>query len=902
MLITALVLSAIPRAVGQADETYVIHFSGLSAEHEGAAGWNADGSGPEPAAIGHLIPFPEFGNQYYYIASRDYDGIDPEPGASGGHFTSDVTGFPLFMQALAEQGFDIGQLTMKYGLTTLGPDQEGVDWMVIADYHHSLYYDNPISFFLDGNLILQGTCGFTDMYVRDSPLADWKSETGFLKPDSAWATDDVEALKLVGRAFLEDLAGEEIRVIFTDITGIAGIGVTGNGRDGAFFSVNGYIEKGLPGLPYIGLAADHQGMAGWNADGTGPEPAKDGHTDQLYYTASRDYDLIDPDPNAAFGHLISGMKGFLNFKLQMEYLGYAPEQVVCKQGLASLGNDIFESDWGYESGSTYWCNYYDNDYRLQLDGEDLIKGLIDTSHSLLNAFPYYWWIEATYDQPRDHSALSSPDARILAAAFLKDLEGRKLNNDVQKLTSATGSFEGNGRYDGAYYNVTEARFVAMYYDGCTFIQQDSLMSGLEDHTTWTLEHSPYFLDNDLVITEGHTLFIEPGVHIGIRGPYNIDVQGRILAQGDEEQGIMFTRSNPLVEWNSISFDDPTDTRQSVFQYCTFEHSHSIKASPENSGGAVGVIDHDSLLFSYCNFKHNLVDRPGEYPPSGGAVALWGSSPVIEYCTFFDNKAELGGAIICYLESDPVIRYSLFHGNNAVDDGGAIELFESSYPVFENNTFSENHAGGNGGGIDIYECNGDSVMLVNNILWNNGSMFIGAQLSVTSASNVVSLKFNDIEGGLEGIGPNGTSHFFYAESNIDDDPEFCGGGFLQPFNLSTTSPCFQTGMNGENIGALDTGCIATNVQEMVRHENQLIFYPNPVSDGYLTVEMKIHVKGFVNLSIFNLTGEKVAEPVKGYYDEGLQQVTMNVERLPAGIYVGRLTIENQIFTSRFIRIR
>jgi len=36
-------------------------------------------------------------------------------------------------------------------------------------------------------------------------------------------------------------------------------------------------------------------------------------------------------------------------------------------------------DWGFEGGTDYWCNYYDLDYLLELDGELLIKGMIDTS-------------------------------------------------------------------------------------------------------------------------------------------------------------------------------------------------------------------------------------------------------------------------------------------------------------------------------------------------------------------------------------------------------------------------------------------------------------------------------------------------------------------------------------------
>ena len=55
-----------------------IPFEGLAADHEGAAAWNADGTGPDPAGYGHPHPFG-WPSSLYYGASRDYDDIDPIP-------------------------------------------------------------------------------------------------------------------------------------------------------------------------------------------------------------------------------------------------------------------------------------------------------------------------------------------------------------------------------------------------------------------------------------------------------------------------------------------------------------------------------------------------------------------------------------------------------------------------------------------------------------------------------------------------------------------------------------------------------------------------------------------------------------------------------------------------------
>ncbi|HPE58353.1 MAG TPA: hypothetical protein PK904_18250 [Bacteroidales bacterium] len=95
-----------------------IQFEGLYSQGEGALGWNADGSGPEPAATGH-------NGIYYYTASRDY--IDSGT-SSGGRLMNNINGFPLFAQALADNGYTPDQVTFSFGLADMGDDIQGIDW------------------------------------------------------------------------------------------------------------------------------------------------------------------------------------------------------------------------------------------------------------------------------------------------------------------------------------------------------------------------------------------------------------------------------------------------------------------------------------------------------------------------------------------------------------------------------------------------------------------------------------------------------------------------------------------------------------------------------------------------------------------------------------------------------
>lgn len=56
----------------------------------------------------------------YYLASCDYDGIDPDSSAAICHFTDSAKGFPNLEIQLAYRGYTIEQLKLKSGIATLG--------------------------------------------------------------------------------------------------------------------------------------------------------------------------------------------------------------------------------------------------------------------------------------------------------------------------------------------------------------------------------------------------------------------------------------------------------------------------------------------------------------------------------------------------------------------------------------------------------------------------------------------------------------------------------------------------------------------------------------------------------------------------------------------------------------
>ncbi|MCK5840236.1 MAG: hypothetical protein KAG99_10325, partial [Bacteroidales bacterium] len=593
-----------------------IPIQGLAVDHEGVAAWDADGSGPEPAAYGHTHPFG-WGSSLYYSASRDYKDIDPDPDAAMCHFLDDITGFPLFVQALADNGFLPGQVKVKHGLLDEKNDIEGEDWFTFNNMHYQNRYDGYYHIELNGELMISGYSNNFN-YCISSTGTFFQVKSSFTLPFDASENSSLEVQEVAG-AFLDDMDGEQLRFV-CDTCPPAGEGFGGNGRiNGAYFEiVSGYLEKSQPELPHVGLAADHQGLAGWDADGTGPEPEAYGHTftyggttwETPYYTASRDYDSIDPNPNAALCHITDNTTGFTNLEIQMAYRGFTMDQLKVKAGLSTLGNDEEGIDWGI-NGSIHWYNHYGTTVTIEIAGEPILEYLIDTNYSGYDMdIPNEdWWSFSTCSPVTDISANASADAQYVAISLLKDIGSQSMKSYMEG--HYVGAFSGNGRVGGAFYQLDAGFFTLGEAFGTSVAAGN--VSGL-----WEADKSPYMIEGDLIVPDGETLTIQPGVTVAFRGPWRILVNGCVNAEGTAEENIIFTHSNPTVLWDGFDYyNTPATNDASIFNYCTFEYGYAQRPEPLSSGGAFAIMDFDKLKFTNCIFQHNLADKPGAtYDPTG----------------------------------------------------------------------------------------------------------------------------------------------------------------------------------------------------------------------------------------------------------------------------------------------
>lgn len=896
-----------------------IQVQGLIADNEGAASWNADGSGPEPYGVGHST-------FTYYIASRDY--VNPSA-AAGAHVTSIGTDFPLFAQALTDNGFTPGQVIVKLGLASLGNDLEGEDWFTFGNEHHLNFYPISTLMTINDEPMISGITNYMMFNYGASTGWTWQMESNFFVAADASGNSSA-AVKAVAAAFLLDVAGHELRFNFQSLGST--VPFTGNGRNGSYRNISGNIEKGRPELAFQGLAVNHEGFAGWDADGTGPEPKRDGHSSQKYYVASRDYDDIDPDPNAGFARLLGeNGSGFQNFALQLQYRGFTPEQVKFKMGLRDLGEDVEGEDWSYNY-PIHAVNFYHSDITAEINGEKVFGFVCDTARTYQNSNnpALGWWGTSAITSVYDASENSSEAIQAIAASFFKDMQNRQIQTVTTLSTYANETFSGNGRIGGGFWQINEAKMVAMPMKGTQVLPGD--VSG-----HWTMDGHPYTVNGDITIPDGQTLTIDPGVWVKFSDRILFNVEGTIIAAGDScNTGcIVFTAVNPELGWGHIGFDNtPNSNSTSVFKHCIFEYGSAPQAVPYNSGyncgGALAIRNYNNIIIENCLFHHNRALYDAYYPASGGAIALWTSNPEIRNCIFMDNTARCAGGIEAAFESSPNIANCLFINNKSLrtntNGGGAINIFSSSSPVLLNNTFVNNHSNFQGGAIEIY--NGSNPVFINNIFWNNTAPQYNEIFISTNNCNV-DFKYNDIEGGQAGIGPNGIGTGVY-ENNIDADPVFADALALD-YQLGAGSPCIDAGIpdvtglnlpwidllgncriwdggvNGAivDMGPYEYGSIPCVVGiEKINPGNsafELTNYPNPFT-GSTTIEFSLTAAAVVTISIYNHLGQLVTSLLNERLTAGIHRAGWNADNLPEGVYLCRLQMDHQTFTQRMIKIR
>ncbi|MBN1124226.1 MAG: hypothetical protein JXA82_04400 [Sedimentisphaerales bacterium] len=160
---------------------------------------------------------------------------------------------------------------------------------------------------------------------------------------------------------------------------------------------------------------------------------------------------------------------------------------------------------------------------------------------------------------------------------------------------------------------------------------------------------------------------------------------------------------------------------------------------------------------------NFVDNVG---PDGGAISASEGSLTIRDSQFLNNHASWHGGAIDNWFNEVVIHRCLFANNQCDIEGGAIHSFNNRLSL-ENATLVNNSAESRGGALASSHF---AELDVANSIFRSNSAQDGNHLWVWDNTKV-SIRFSNLEGGMNGISIDSADNLTWGDVNMDVDPLF-----------------------------------------------------------------------------------------------------------------------------------
>ncbi|MFC2136827.1 LamG-like jellyroll fold domain-containing protein, partial [Bacteroidota bacterium] len=325
-------------------------------------------------------------------------------------------------------------------------------------------------------------------------------------------------------------------------------------------------------------------------------------------------------------------------------------------------------------------------------------------------------------------------------------------------------------------------------------------------TTDTLLQDTVYISDTVWIDNGVTVQIDPGTIISALGPYPIHVEGRLLAEGNTTDSILFTSYDTTglsdythQGWGIVFDSTALSNDSSKFSHCIFEYGGG---NGDLLGGAIQVTYFNKVLITNSFFRDNGSEN-------GGAIFVDTSDITISNSIFSNNYAVFGGAI--FQVSNKVKYINNIICNNEAGNGGGLLIWSDDSSLLINNTIVNNYAtntleDGIGGGLQLEFPS--HVQFYNNIIWGNFADYAGNQIHFGAMIASPSFFNNDIEGGSGGF--DGAPSYDAYDNNIDSDPIFVNpsagfgrsyDGSLADWSLKDSSMCINLGKADFNTDSL-----------------------------------------------------------------------------------------------------
>jgi parallel beta-helix repeat protein len=372
-----------------------------------------------------------------------------------------------------------------------------------------------------------------------------------------------------------------------------------------------------------------------------------------------------------------------------------------------------------------------------------------------------------------------------------------------------------------------------------------ISGSITTNTTWTVANSPYIIVDDVLVDNGTTLTIDPGVTVKFDGLYSIVINGTLKATGTAVKPIIFTsnQSSPAKgDWNRIRLHGKNNT----MDFCEISYGHyPLYIMGEDSNNTIfncrvsnNTGDGIYIKRSSKNLIHNTTVTNSF---SNGITLLESQYNTINNSYFSSNKA-----FGIYLRSSA--NNSIINTNTYSNDGGGIELGLSSDNItmhnvnvyqnddtgidFNGNGFNEvtdSHINDNTGpGVDLGGSSFDN--LINNTEIDNN---VGAGIELDNAKyvDIVGCNIHDNQGEAGIYSDKTVRHINVTNTKIlnnkEDGIEVFGGYKLNVTNSNISGNLFDgIKINGSKI---IENCYIFNCSISNNGYNGIHFYS--ISDYY-----------------------------------------------------------------------
>jgi predicted outer membrane repeat protein len=336
------------------------------------------------------------------------------------------------------------------------------------------------------------------------------------------------------------------------------------------------------------------------------------------------------------------------------------------------------------------------------------------------------------------------------------------------------------------------------------------------------------VDNELLnIGAGMTVvFVTTGADLIINGTGSLSAIGSvgniITFTADHDNDSNYGESGE--RWGHIVFNDPSESNQSLFEYCILEYGDVRLGSNTTSyGGALYVNSYNNLIITDCTFRHNRSTH-------GGGIMLWNGSTIdIINCLITNNTASSsGGGLYSQARSGLTVLNSIIAQNSAGGGGGGgIFLDGSDNSRFINCTVVMNISASElrGSNAHFYSVISSTIrpVFVNSILWSSVNSIDYSSGSLRTATDFNNCAIQDVA--------TPASLFTNCIDVVADNDDPSGPNFIATdgtnWSIKYISPCRDAGLDSypgvtipvtdyignQRIGDTDIGAYEVSVQPL-----------------------------------------------------------------------------------------